>query len=91
MPESYVLDAKLDLSAATSLHAKLMEMAEQDTVLDARDVTHMGALCTQLLIAAGRQARANDKKLTLVNTSDRVLAQLGAMGLSPEMIAEGHT
>ena len=91
MAEPYVLEAKLDLSAAAALHETLMELTGRDSVLDAQRVTHMGALCTQLLIAAGRKAGEGGHKFSIVNTSDRVLAQLSAMGLSPEMIAEGHT
>lgn len=89
MSEALVLNAKLDLSEAADLYAKILPRCEGDLVLDAGKVTHMGALCTQILIAAGRKAHVGGHSLMMINTSDRVLGQLAAMGLSPEHISGG--
>ena len=86
MSETLVLNAKLDLSVASSLHAQLAPLCDDDLVLDAAEVSHMGALCTQILIAAGRKAKTGGHRFKMVNASDRVLAQMAAMGLSPENI-----
>ena len=89
MPEPLSLDPKLDLSAAPALHATLLSRVNDDLVLDATRVTHMGALCTQILIAFARAVRDVGKQMSLINVNDRVLGQLRAMGLTPERIAEG--
>ena len=49
----------------------------------------MGALCLQVCVAAARQALATNHSFIVVNTPDAVLAQINAMGLTPETIAEG--
>lgn len=89
MADTLVLKAKLDLSAAPDLHAQLLPLCEADLVLDACDVTHMGALCTQIMIAAGRKVHSGGHRLKMINASDRVLGQLAAMGLSPEQVTGG--
>lgn len=89
MAETLSLDAKLDLSAAPALHASLLPLTNDDLVVDATQVTHLGALCTQILIATANTARAAGRGFHLINVNDRVLGQLGAMGLTPEAISEG--
>lgn len=89
MAEPLALEPRLDLSAAPALHATLLTLAQDDIVLDAADVTHLGALCTQILMAAAQAVNAAGHRFKLVNVSDRVLEQLDVMGLTPESVAEG--
>jgi len=90
MADRLVLDAKLDLAAAAKLQGKLEKALNAPVSIDAGQVSHMGALCTQILLAAARKAKTRGHAFNIINTSDRVLEKLSAMGLSPEIIAEGN-
>ncbi len=89
MAETLNLEGKLDVTAVESLHEQCLALKGQDVVLDLSKVTLMGALCLQVCVAAARQALATNHSFTVVNTPDAVLAQINAMGLTPETIAEG--
>lgn len=90
MGETIMLPARLDLSTVTALHTDLCAHADKDVVLDMDQVTYLGALGLQVLIAAIRHAKTNETKLCLRNISDRVIAQMRLLGASPETIMEGH-
>ena len=87
MSTAIPLDGRLDLSAAAPLLQQLRSHAQPDLVLDACSVTHLGALCLQVMLAASQAARNAGGELKLINASDRVLNQLRVMGLSPEAIS----
>jgi len=89
MSDALVLDARLDLPAAAPLAKVLKERLGSDIVVDARDVTTLGALCLQVLLSCAITARRRGHGFALVNVSDRVLDQLAAMGFTPESLAEG--
>ncbi len=82
------LPAKLDLPASLQLVGDLREI-DGDMHIDASNVTHMGALCLQALIAAARKAKGAGSKFEITGISEKVAAQLAAMGTSPEHLAEG--
>ncbi len=90
MAEPLIPESRLDVTQAAGLHAALMARAGQDVTLDMAEVTQLGALCLQVLVSAARSLRAAGAALRLVNVPDKVLAQMTAMGMSPETIAEGQ-
>ncbi len=51
------LGARLDLTAATGLHRALVERLGRPVRVDAGQVTHLGGLCLQTLLAAAAEAR----------------------------------
>ncbi len=90
MAETITLPARLDLPAAQDLVNTLnATKAEDEITIDASDVTHLGALCTQALLAASTRANAAGGAILIENLSERVEEQLGHMGLSPEKLMEG--
>lgn len=89
MAEPLHLKGKLDVTAVGKVHEQFVALNGQDIQLDLSEVTLMGALCTQICIAAARQAKESDCAFEIVNTPDAVLAQINSMGLTPETIAEG--
>ena len=91
MTETILLPPRLDTTALRSLAQDLSSAAcaGRDIDLDARDVTHMGALSAQLFIAAARDARAKGGTLTFGSISERAVDQLAMMGLTPTRISEG--
>ncbi len=82
-------EAKLDLPAAGALHAALRAADPATVCVDMSQVTHLGALCVQVLMVAARSRIAAGGGLSMINTTDRVLDQLRLMGLTPETIAKG--
>lgn len=90
MAETLIPESRLNITQAAGLHRALLARAGQDVIVDMGHVTHLGALCLQILVAAGNSARAAGKALHLVNVTDQVLAQMAVMGMSPETIAEGQ-
>ncbi|QFT59965.1 hypothetical protein FIU94_14125 [Sulfitobacter sp. THAF37] len=90
MSEPLIPESRLNVTQAASLHAAMKARAGEDLTVDMRQVVQLGALCLQVLVAAGKSARTAGETLQLINVSDQVLAQMNVMGLSPEAIAEGR-
>lgn len=90
MKEPLQMADKLDLSAASDLMSQLKNRSEDEVVLDFADVKHMGALCLQVLLSAATNAVSENRKIAIVNASDRVVDQLRVMGMTPEMISRGR-
>ena len=90
MSDAIVLSPRLDLSAAQGLLSVLTDTQDEDILLDMGEVTYLGALCLQVLIAAADASRTNGHGFQLINTSDRVLDQLRVMGMTPQDIAKGR-
>ncbi len=82
-------EGKLDLTAVGKLHDNLLARYGSDVTVNMDGVTQLGTLCAQTLISAANSARPNGTCFKMTNTSDRVLGQLGAMGMTPEMIMKG--
>ena len=90
MSEPLKLAARLDLSEAQALSQSLSERDfSASVVVDASDVTHMGAICVQTLISAAREAQSAGGSFEIVNAGERVEDQLSVMGLSVQSIMEG--
>ena len=88
MAETYCLPSKLDLSAATPLANDLMKHVQDDLILDAGEVSQIGALCAQVIGSAAISLRANNHSLSIVNMPDRIVEQLHHIGLTPELLTE---
>lgn len=89
MTNTVTLDAKLDLSAASDLLSALKAQDADEVVLDFHDVTHLGALCLQVILSAAKTTAAQKRTMSFVNISDRVVDQMRVMGITPEAIARG--
>lgn len=90
MSEAISLEARLDLAAAPRLAAALSETASsKQVVLDGSEITHLGALCAQVLISAAHTMKSSGGQLELVNLSERAEEHLMAMGLNAAIVMEG--
>jgi chemotaxis protein CheX len=89
MSEPIVLAPKLDLAAASALMTTLRAQDGPEIVIDMSEVKHLGALCLQVLLSAGKTFNAQNKTMTITNISDRVIDQMRVMGMTPETIARG--
>ena len=90
MSDTIELPARLDLPFAQKL---LLDIGERDLskgiTLDASQVTQMGTLCVQVILAAAREAAEAGGDFKIENVNDRTVAQLGTIGLTPESLAGG--
>lgn len=90
MAETVKLATRLDLSAAQNLVKDVTAVKpETDLTLDASDVTHLGALCAQAILATANRSKSAGAALKIENVSERVEEQLGFMGLSTDKLMEG--
>jgi chemotaxis protein CheX len=89
MSNEISLAPRLDLSAAQELLATLSTRKDSKVILDMSEVSHLGSLCLQVMIAAARAARNDGRTLIVKNTSDRVRDQMRVMGMTPETIGKG--
>ncbi|MFK7882312.1 STAS domain-containing protein [Roseobacter sp.] len=90
MSDPITLAPRLDLSAASALMTTLKDHKDGDLTMDLSEVSHLGALCLQVMIAAATAAVAAGRSVSVVNASDRVIDQLRVMGMTPEAISRGH-
>ncbi len=90
MTEPLILQPKLDLPAAAPLAEELKSRLGGPVVIDAGQVTHIGALCLQVLLSAAKSLKAAGHGMSITNASDKVVEQLAQMGFSPETVAEGQ-
>lgn len=83
IPECRIpLPERLDMSTAADLHSALMTRLGEPLVLEAGAVRTMGALALQVLLAAARSWRANDRALRLESPSPQFLDSLSMAGLT---------
>ena len=79
---------KLNLAAAAALHSELGALKGRDVAVDLSDVTQLGALCLQVMIAAAKTAGDAGSKFRINGASARVTAQLDTMGMPPNSLTE---
>lgn len=80
----------MDLSAAQSFVTGLSEKDfASEITLDAEEVTHLGALCVQAILAAARASKSAGGQFAVINIGENVESQLECMGLSAETLAGG--
>ncbi|MEP1352925.1 MAG: STAS domain-containing protein [Tateyamaria sp.] len=90
MTEQILLPSRLDAKELSAFAPRLTRACSGGQVhLDASNVTHMGALAAQLIIAAARAQYAQGGTLEISAISDRAGRQLAMMGLTPEHLSEG--
>jgi len=92
MTAAFALPARLDLSTAPQLARDLLARpADQDLVLDASAVSHLGTLGVQVLIAATRRAQAAGAQIHITDLPARAQTQLEALGLTLHSLTEAST
>ncbi len=80
------LEPRLDLRAAEPLAKVLTENRGHDLVLDAAEVSQIGALAVQVIRAAAKTWANDGVTLTMENASTELSDQLDLLGLKPETI-----
>lgn len=90
MEGSLTLAACLDGMATERLASELMRRRGHSLTLDAGQVTFLGALALQLLIAAREQWQADGKPLVISAPSAAFLEGVALLGGSPEALGTGE-
>ncbi len=80
------LRGRLDFGAAPDLKAEIIGQSGNDLLIDASDVTHMGTLCLQILIAASQDWARAGRNFNLTSASETCVTQLSLHGFTPETI-----
>ncbi len=80
-PQRLDLPSRLDLNAADELAEALEHLRETPLDLDASQVTHLSALCLQVLVAARLQWQQDGTPLRLLEPSDDFTAGLARLGV----------
>lgn len=82
------LEPRLDLRAADPLAKVLVENRGNDLVLDAKEVTQIGALAVQVIRAAAKTWATDGVSLSMENASTDLADQLYLLGFKPETITQ---
>ena len=80
------LQERLDFGAVSALKADILGQAGNDLEVDASNVTHMGTLCLQVLIAASNDWISAGHKFNLTSPSDACATQLNLHGITPDTL-----
>lgn len=87
MSAELALPARLDLPSAKPLAEDILAHKGEDLTLEAGNVTHLGTPGLQVLLAAVRSWKSDDRQLSLSNPTEALSDQLATMGLSPQDIS----
>lgn len=80
------LRERLDFGVAPDLKAEFLAQVGNDVQIDASDVTHLGTLCLQIMIAASQDWALNGQKFSMVSPSEVCMTQLSLHGFTPETL-----
>ncbi|AXX98142.1 STAS domain-containing protein [Profundibacter amoris] len=80
------LQERLDFGAVTPLKTTILGHAGQDLEIDASQVSHMGTLCLQVLIAAANDWKQVGKTFQIISPSETCKTQLALHGFSPDTL-----
>ena len=89
MTGSINLSARLDSQATRDLAAAIARHRGDPLTLCAEQVTFLGALTLQLIIAAHRQWREDGNEFRIVNPSDAFVEGLEILGARPAEVGLG--
>ncbi|MCA0044973.1 hypothetical protein [Celeribacter litoreus] len=82
------LSDRLDYLAVGPLLSELKGVTDDDLILDASAVRHLGALPLQILLSTIKTRAAAAKRTTLSEPSDSCVDALGLFGFSPQTLTQ---
>lgn len=88
--DPFVLNPRLDLTAAAGLCAALKERRGNALTIDAMNVEHLGSQCLQVLISAAATWRSDNAELSYCGQSDAFTAALQSFGAPVEALLTGE-
>ena len=85
------LPDRLDYQSVVPLLADIEAVDDDDLVLDAAQVRHMGTLPLQAILSTVKTRAGSGKKTRLANASDSCVDMLSLFGFSPETLTQPET
>ncbi|SFI87220.1 STAS domain-containing protein [Celeribacter neptunius] len=82
------LHDRLDYQSVAPLMAELKTITDDELVIDASNIRHMGTLPLQVILATIKMRDAEGKTTRLCNASDSCVDILGLFGFSPETLTQ---
>ena len=89
MPETLQMPSRLDFEGAGRLFAGLSRHRGEMVLLDATDVSYVGALAAQVLLCAARQWDSEGYPLRIVGSSRKLSDGLGQLGIDLAAVLRG--
>ncbi|WP_114965958.1 STAS domain-containing protein [Alkalilacustris brevis] len=84
------LPARLDLLAADELAEAFEHLRDTPLEVVASGVSHVGALCLQVLLAARLQWQRDEVAFHLIDPSEALLSGMARLGVSATIFEEGE-
>ncbi|MFT6605403.1 MAG: anti-anti-sigma regulatory factor [Halocynthiibacter sp.] len=88
MSGAITLDSRLDYQAIAPLSDALKAAPAGDMVLDACNVSHVGAQALQVILSAIKTRAASGGSSRIINVTDNCIDQLSLFGFTPESLTE---
>lgn len=82
------LHDRLDYQSVAPLVDELKAISDEELIIDASNVRHMGTLPLQVIMATVKTRAAQGKTTHLTNASDSCVDILGLFGFSPETLTQ---
>ncbi len=82
------LHDRLDYQSVMPLMEELKAITDDDLVIDAGNLRHLGTLPLQVILAAVKQRAAQGKTTRLANASDGCVDMLSLFGFTPETLTQ---
>lgn len=88
MSGAITLDSRLDYQSTVPLCEALKSAPEGELLLDACNVSLLGAQALQIILSAIKTRSAVGGTAKIINVSDSCIDQLGLFGFTPETLTE---
>ncbi|MBU2866495.1 STAS domain-containing protein [Pacificibacter marinus] len=85
------LHDRLDYQSVPPLLSELKAIEDDEIVIDAGQVRHLGALSLQVLLSTIKSRHEAGKSTQFTNASDSCVDMLGLFGFTPENLTEPET
>jgi len=82
------LHDRLDYQSVMPLMEQLKSITDEDLVIEAGNVRHLGTLPLQVILATVKQRTAQGLKTRLTNASDGCVDMLSLFGFTPETLTQ---
>jgi chemotaxis protein CheX len=82
------LASRLDRAAAGPLKEALLAQPDTDIDLDATEVSHIGALCFQVILSAQQSLQANGHTLRITNATEDTRTGFQLLGLPHDILGD---
>lgn len=91
MSAHVLLHDRLDYQSVAPLLNELKSISDDELVIDASNVRHLGTLPLQVILSCIKTRTEHGQTTRLANASDSCVDILGLFGFSPETLTQSET